>query len=602
MIKTACPLDCYDACAITCSPENSSKLIATPSHPVGNGALCALMNRYFPNADRITEPMIDGKAVSMEEALDAVADAMRERKSLLHRGSGNLGVMQSVTNLLMDRAGGYLTHGSLCDGAGQAGIEAGRGVNRMLPPEQIAKADTVVVWGRNLTVTNSHIMPYIEGKNLVVIDPVKTPIAKKADLHIQLKPRSDFYLAMMLARFNIMEDAQNDEWLEKMGMDIEDFYDFTRTFRIKAILEYMGLSLDDMGDLMTYLQNDKVVILVGNGVQKYSIGHYVLWAIDSLAATLGLFGRDGCGVSFLGNSRLDFDDPFRVNAPTVSIVDTPFEKFDTVIIQGANPLASMPDTGRVEESISKTEKVIYFGLYENESSEKADIVIPAKSFLEKNDLRLSYGHHIATPMPKAIESDTGISEYEFTQEILKRLNLPPIESEESYISHWLNQCREDKGHYIIPSHRDTPYEEGFGEDEDDEYEFIDDFDDDFEDIKRFRKARKFKDKKVQKIEEFWLITPKSAHSLNTQFERKEEVYIHTCHGFRDGEKITVCSEHGEVELKVKNSSDLREDCLMIYAGTRGVNRLTPSIVSEEGDGACYQEVKLKIKELEDVSE
>ena len=596
MIKTACPLDCYDACAITCSPESIDRLIATPSHPVGNGALCALMNRYFPKAKRITKPMVDGKEVTLEEALDRVADSLKDKKSLLFRGSGNLGVMQSVTNLLMDRVGGYLTHGSLCDGAGQAGIEAGRGVNRMLPLEQIAKADTVIVWGRNITVTNSHIMPYIEGKNLVVIDPIKTPIAKRANLHIQLKPRSDFYLAIMLARFNIMEDAQNDEWLEKMGLDIEDFYDFTRTFRIKAILDYMGLSLDDMGDLMTYLQNDRVVILVGNGVQKYSIGHYAMWAIDSLAATLGLFGREGCGVSFLGNSRLDFDEPFRVKTPTVSIVNTPFDEFDTVIVQGANPLESMPDTNRVEESISKVENLIYFGLYENETSKRANIIIPAKTFLEKDDLRLSYGHHIATPMPKVIDSDIGISEYDFTQEILKRLNLSAIDSQESYIKAYLNQCKIEDEHYIVPSYREIPYESGFGEDEDDEYEFIDDFDDDFENIKRFRKPRKLKEQ--TKDNDFWLVTPKSPHSLNTQFERYDTLYIHPNNGFRDAEEVIVYSDYGETKLKVKNSTDVREDTIMIYAGTIGVNRLTPSIISEEGESACFQEVKVKIKKIE----
>ena len=601
MIKTACPLDCYDACAITCSPENTSKMIATPSHIVGNGALCALMNRYFPNANRITKPMVNGKEVSMSEALDAVANAIKDKKSLLYRGSGNLGVMQSVTNLLMERSGGYLTHGSLCDGAGQAGIEAGRGVNRLLPLEEIKKADTVIVWGRNITVTNSHLMPYIEGKNLVVIDPVKTPIAKMANLHIQLKPRSDFYLAMMLARFNIMEDAQDDEWLEKMGMDIDDFYDFTRTFRIKAILDYMGLSLDDMGDLMTYLQNDRVVILVGNGVQKYSIGHYVLWAIDSLAATLGLFGKEGCGVSFLGNSRLGFDDPFRVKTPTVSIVNTPFEEFDSVIVQGANPLESMPNTNRVKESIKEVDNLIYFGLYENETSKRANIIIPAKNFLEKDDIRLSYGHHIVTPMQKVVDSDIGISEYDFTQEILKRLNLTPIKSQEYYLSQYLEQCKKDGQYYIAPSYQEVPYKDGFGEDGDEEYEFIDDFDDDFENIRRFRKARKLKENKESKIEEFWLITPKSPHSLNTQFKQNDEVYIHPNFGFKDGQKITIYSEYGEVELKVKNSIDLREDSLMIYSGTKGVNNLTPSIISEEGEGACYQEVKLKIKELEDAS-
>jgi len=85
--------------------------------------------------------------------------------------------MQEVTSLFMEKTGGSLTHGSLCDAAGEAGILLGRGVHRNLPVEQIAKADTVVVWGRNVTVTNAHLMPFLEGKKLVVIDPVKTPIA-----------------------------------------------------------------------------------------------------------------------------------------------------------------------------------------------------------------------------------------------------------------------------------------------------------------------------------------------------------------------------------------------------------------------------------------
>ncbi len=171
-----------------------------------------------------------------------------------------------------------------------------------------------------------------------------------------------------------MEDSQNDEWLESWGGDFEDFYDFTRTFRIKAILDYMELSLDDMGELMGYIQEEKVVFLVGAGVQKYSIGHYVLWAIDSLASTLGLFGREGSGVSYFGSSRFGFENPFKVNLPTVPVATTEFEKFNSVIIQGGNPTSSMPNSNRVEESLKSVKNLIYFGIYENETSKLANII------------------------------------------------------------------------------------------------------------------------------------------------------------------------------------------------------------------------------------
>jgi anaerobic selenocysteine-containing dehydrogenase len=597
MIQTACPLDCWDACAVTCDSSRPDRLVATPGHPMYNGALCTLLNRSFHEAPRIEKPRIDGREVSIKEALEAAGEALKAKNPLLWRGSGNLGVMQSVTNLLIERLGGTLTHGSLCDGPGQAGILEGRGINRQLPPEQIAKADVVVVWGRNLPVTNAHLIPFIEGKKLVVIDPVRTKLAERADLHIQIKPRTDVYLALLLARFITMEDTQNDAWLEEWGPDFDEFYDFTRSFRIKALLEYMGLNLDDMGDLLTYLQQDRVVFLVGAGVQKYTIGHYALWAIDSLAATLGLFGREGCGVSFLGESRRGFKDPFAVKTPTVPMATTPFEKFETVLVQGGNPAASMPGSEQVVKRLEAVKNLIYFGLYENETSELARIVIPAKNFLEKRDLRLSYGHQYVTVMNQAVESGIGISEYDFTAELFGRLGLEGLRSEEEYLQEWIAQCPKKGEQLVLPDHEELPYAEGFGEEGGEEFVFMDDFDDEFEDTRRFRKARKLR-KKDEEITEFWLLTPKQNKSLNTQFHRPERVHVPPSAGVEEGASITVRSEHGSVTLTAHIDERLRPDCVLIPAGTRGVNRLTPPILSDEGDGACYQEVKVILESEE----
>jgi len=388
---TACGLDCYDACSIIVE-EDAFKIKGDASHPAGNGALCALLNKYMLETPRIEKPRVNGLEVSMDEALEAVAEAFKADRSLLWRGSGNFAVMQEVTNLFMEEIEGSLTKGSLCDGSGDAGIVMGRGVNRTLPLDQIEKAEVVVVWGRNVTVTNSHIMPYLEGKKIVVIDPVRTAIAKKADFYLQIAPRTDYYVAIMLARFVFMEDSDATEWMDEFAPEHEDFYDFTREHRIKSILEHIGVDLGDMGRMMNYLRNRKVVFLVGAGVQKYSTGSYVMHAIDSLASTLGLFGQEGCGVSYLGNSKLGFDNPFSVECKRVPKATTNFSNFDTVLVQGGNPAASMPDSNRVKKELEDVENLIYFGLHENETSQLAKIVIPAKNFFEKEDVRLSYGH------------------------------------------------------------------------------------------------------------------------------------------------------------------------------------------------------------------
>ena len=583
MIRTACPLDCWDACAITCDPSYPTKLVTTPTHPTSNGALCALLSKHMHEAPRIEKPRLHGEEVGMEEVLDAAAAALGNTPMLQWRGSGNLGVMQSVTNLLVEQLGGTRTYGSLCDGAGQAGILAGRGYNRQLPPEQIAKAEVVVVWGRNLTVTNAHIMPYIRGKKLIVIDPVRSAIAKQAQMHLQIQPRSDFLLAIMLARFVAMENAEDAAWLEAHAEDFEDFYAFTQDFRMVPALRSIGTDLQEIGELLRYLIGHKVVFLVGGGPQKYSNGHAVFWAIDSLAATLGLFGREGCGVSYLGNSTQGFENPFEVETDRVSIVTTPFERFRTVLVRGGNPAGSMPGTNRVVSSLKQVETLIYFGLHENETSHLADIVIPAKTFLEKEDIRLCYGHHYIEEMHRVLESDIGISEYDFVAAMYKRLGLEGLESEQHYLDIWREQFATAHGYAALPDYEEIPYREGFGEENEERFVFIDAYEDGFDE--------------VAEAGSYWLLSPKSPKSLNTQFVRSEQVLLPPSSGFKNAERIRVCSAHGEQQFDVKISHDLREDCVVIYAGSIGLNKLTPPLASEEGEGACYQEVKVRLERL-----
>ncbi len=579
---TACPLDCYDACAVVVDPE-TLKMTGLPHHPLTRGTLCPHLNRHYKEAERITKPRIDGKEVTMEEALEAVADAVREagEEFLLYRGSGHVGFMQSITELLPASLGGWTTEGSLCDGAGQAGVEAGRGISLALPPESIDEADAIIVWGRNVSVTDPHMMELLKNKTLIVIDPVKTKVAKMADLYLQIRPRSDFYLAMLLARFMYMEDMEDKIFLQERCEDADWYYDFLRTFRIRISLEKCDIALDDLGDLLYQMQNKKCVFLVGTGVQKYSIGDQVLHAIDGLAAVLGFFGKPGCGVSFLSDSMAGFNTPIQKSAKKVAKPLAPFGRFKTVLVQGANPAAQMPAQKRVEEELSKVQNLIYFGLYENETSEMARIVLPAKDFLEKEDLRLSYAHPYLQPMPKIKEAPYGISEYQLTDYLLRALGKEGLQSAQSYIDALVSQCIEEPdGLLRSPAYGRHPYEEGF-ETDSGNFEFLEEFEDDFDD----------------EAEGLWLLTPKSPHSLNSQFRRETHLWLHPSHGYEEEEMVRVVSEFGDVTLPVRLSEDIRRDSVVIYAGTPGVNRLTPPIMSLQGKNACYQEVKVQLEKI-----
>ncbi|WP_200762236.1 molybdopterin-containing oxidoreductase family protein [Nitrosophilus alvini] len=577
-IKTACPLDCYDACSVI---YMDGKLKGDKNHPVTRGFLCPHLNNYH-KYKVLEKPKFRGKEISLEKAVSILAEKLKSVKpeNVLHfRGSGNLGKMQEVTDLFFAKYGAVLTKGSLCDAAGQLGIENGRGRNIILPVEQIEKSELVVVWGRNIPVTNSHMLPFLKDKIIAVIDPIKTDFAKRANIHLQINPGTDLELANMMARFTIMQNEEAEEFVEEFCEDFDYYYDYLKSFRIVRTVEKIGVDILEIMTLQELMKDLKTVFLVGNGVQKYSNGTDTIRAIDSLAATLGLFGKEGCGVSFLGDTSAGLENPFAVEAKRVNKAVVDFGNYDLCFIQGANPANQNPASKDVREGLEKS-FTVYFGLYENETSELSDLVIPAKNFLQKSDMRFSYGHEYVSFLPKIEENENALSEYELTKKLFDIFGFEGLKSEEEYLNIFKSQLIEEEGLYKIPVYEKIPYKEGFYTDEE-----------------KFLFIEESEEGSLHEKEGLWLITPKSKKSLNSQFEREKYAYLHPSLGIKEGEKVKISSEYGEYIFETKIDDSLKENTVLIYSGTAGVNFITPRKTDEYGNGAVFQEVKLKIERV-----
>ena len=572
---TACPLDCYDGCVIVY--ENDKIKALKCGHT--QGFLCPHMNHY-KKQEIITKAKYKGKEITLDEALFKLKEILKVSKKdeILHyRGNGNFALMQEVTDHFFASFGATLIDGSLCDGAGEAGIIKGRGSNKNMPMAEIAKSDVVIFWGRNPHATSSHLLPLVKDKTIIVIDPIKTKIAKMADVFVQIRPHFDLELAMLLSRFLYIQYGVDEEYLDKYASEYEDFYELTQSIRVKSTLDDTGATLGQIGDILDVVVGKKVAIVCGVGIQKYSDGADIMRAIDAFGVMLSLFGKDGCGVAYLGASKENIDTPFNIKAKRISKVNTEFSNYKTVFIQGANPLSQMPNSIRVQKSISQVKNVVYFGLYENETSEVADLIIPAKCFLYKNDIRTSYSHNGMMFMDKVAECEAGISEYDLAAYLCREFGIN-IESEEFYIKYLKNfAIKKMDGAWHVENREEIPYIDGF-DTKTKEFAFLEEF-----------------EKHPNNIDGFHLITPKSIMSLNSQFKREKFVYLNPSLGFLDNEEVVVSSACGSVELYVRLNSDVREDSVLIYSGTKGVNNLTSSKHSLDGKNAIYQENIVTIK-------
>ena len=566
---TTCPLDCFDGCSI--EVDENLNLKGEKAHPITQGYLCHHMNN-FHKFTRIEKPTLHGKEISMDEAIDIVKTKKQE-KTLYYKGSGNLGVMQSITRLAFKDAD--IAKGSLCEDAGAYGIEEGRGANLTWSPVHVAQSEVVVIWGRNPSVTNSHMLPALKGKTIIVIDPYKTDFAKKADLHVNIKPRGDIYLAMLLSRMAYMDRMEDEEFIEKRGENFDYFIDFVNAKPVVMLENRSGVCMLEVDKMLSMIKGKKVSFLVGLGVQKYSFGHSVLRAIDSFVAMLGMFGKEGCGVGYISDSAFGFASPFSMKTNRVDMPIVDFGSYDFVFIQGGNPVNQMPCTPKVKEGLDKAKFVVYFGLHVNETSKKADLIIPAKTFLEKDDLKLSYGQEYVGEMPKISDTNIGISEYELCQKLGVELK-----SEQEYIKEIRdsNTVLKD-GRLISKTYETLPYEKEFYTDSG-KFEFFDDFYDDF---------------KEEDLEEgFYLLSAKYNKALNSQFQTEQYLHVPICLGLKDEQSILLSNGTYECEYIVKNDENLRDDCMLLYSGHKNANMLTPHVMSEEGKCAIYQELKCQI--------
>ncbi|MBV5321258.1 MAG: molybdopterin-dependent oxidoreductase, partial [Sulfuricurvum sp.] len=519
-LTTVCPLDCYDACRVVI--DENGKLKGDKAHPITRGYLCPNLN-HFNQEIRLLSPTFRGEEISIERAVELLIETLKNSKpsqTLYYRGSGNVGLMQHSCEHFFAGVKAVGTSGSLCDGAGEAGVLAGRGSNEVLSPLMLNESEVVIVWGRNPHTTHSHLLPFLEGKKIIVIDPVKTAMAHKSDIHIQIKPHGDLQLAILLSRFAIIEGLHDEEFLEEHASGYNDFYELTQSVRIKSTLDAIDVTLGEIGSILEMIEGKKTAILVGVGVQKCRNGADVLRAIDGFGAVMGLFGKRGCGVSYVGNSLSNLELPFKTVENRVSKPTVDFSKYNCVFIQGSNPLAQMPSSDSVRRSFENAEFSVYFGLYANETSRSSDLVIPAKTFLEKNDFRSSYGDYTLHEMPQLIESCIGISEYELTRLLCDAFGIV-VETEASYLEFFRNQIEFHDGVGYRPNAPEIPYEEGFVNGE---FEFLDEV-----------------DLEMDTGEGFYLITSKYSKGLNSQFKRAEGVYLNPEAGFDEGEFVQLSS-------------------------------------------------------------
>ncbi|HSK01451.1 MAG TPA: molybdopterin-dependent oxidoreductase [Kofleriaceae bacterium] len=431
--QSACPLDCPDLCGLTVTVDGGRVTAVDGDRrgPLTDGFICGKVRKiadHLYGDDRVLAPLVrtgpkgsgQFRAATWDEALDLVAGrlaAIRETsggEAILpyHYGGSNGWLTEgALATRLFRRLGASNLDRTFCAAATTA---ASRGLYGAMPGvalEDYAHAKLIVLWGVNPSATGIHLVPVIErareaGAKLVVVDPRRTPLARRADLHLPVRPGADLPVALAAIGAAFARGHADLAFLERHATGTGELRTRAARWTIAAAAEVAGLDaglLDRFVEL--YAGTRPAVIRTGWGLERNRNGGGAVAAILALPAVYGKLGVRGGGYTMSnGDARWTVSADAAIGEPpprtrVVNMSDLPGALRDLreppircVFVYNCNPVATAPDQRGVIEQLSREDLfVVVHEQVMTDTARLADVVLPATAFLEHRDLRRGYG-------------------------------------------------------------------------------------------------------------------------------------------------------------------------------------------------------------------
>lgn len=461
VIRTTCPRDCYDACgiAVVKRADGLVKVLGDPDHPVARGALCgkcaiAYNGAWLDPKARITRPMKrigpkgEGRfeAVSWDQAMAEIA--ARLKGIVVDHGAATIWHTH-YTGTCSLLAGGFpqrflnrlgaseVDPDSICNAAGHAALKYLYGASDIgFDPRTAKDSQCILVWGANPSASAPHQHKHWlkeSGAKKIVVDPVRHATAAEADLHLQLFPGSDSALAFAMLHVLKRDGLIDRKFLEARTIGWGDLEPEIDRCTPDWAAPITGLPPAKIVEAAQMYGRGPSLLWLGQGLQRQPLGGNVFRAVGLLPAATGNIGKAGAGFLYLnGGGRRGFDGDYleashlrKAPKKIVSHMDLVATlkdpaKAQALITWNINIAASNPDQARLHGAL-RDERLFHIAVdpFPTDTTDFADYILPAASFLEFDDLVSPYFHLSLSPQVKALEP---MGEALPNQEIFRRLS------------------------------------------------------------------------------------------------------------------------------------------------------------------------------------
>ena len=438
VVRAACPHDCPDTCAMLVTVENGRaiEIKGAPDHPTTGGTLCTKVARYLDRTyspDRLRYPMrrVGAKGegrfarISWDEALDeiatrfkAIAESTDGPQAILpYSYAGTMGLLQgaSMDRRFFHRLGASLLDRTICAAAGKAGWAAVVGASMGMDVEAYVDSRLILIWGSNPVTSNLHFWTRAQeakrrGARLVAIDPYRSATADKCHEHIALLPGTDAALALGIMHLLIDERPWIDrDYVDRYTIGFDALAARVREWTPDRVAATCGIPREQVVRLAhDYGTTKPAAIRLNYGMQRDSRrrqrrarGRVPARARSARGAIRpavrccrrrALIPVDSRGARA---ARPDPGAPRTINMSAIgdALLDARDPPVRAIYVYNSNPVAVAPDSSRVVAGFARDDLFcVVHEIFQTDTADYADILLPATTQLEQIDVHNSYGH------------------------------------------------------------------------------------------------------------------------------------------------------------------------------------------------------------------
>jgi formate dehydrogenase alpha subunit len=293
------------------------------------------------------------------------------------------------------------------------------------PIADVGKAEAFLVIGSNTTWNHPIIGDAVKravtqrGAKLIVVDPRRIELAEMANVFCHIQPGHNIPILNGMMNVILAEELHDKDYIAERCENFDEFAGSLLEFTPEKVEQITGVPAEAIREAARiYATTKPASILYAMGVTQHSQGTDGVKALANLAMLTGNVGVEGGGVNPLrGQNNVqgacDLGAlPNVVTGYQKVVDDATAEKFEAawgrklprqvgltvtdvspaaidgrvkgLFVLGENPMISDPDLTHIEKALDSLDFLVVQDIFLTETGAKADVVLPAASFAEKD--------------------------------------------------------------------------------------------------------------------------------------------------------------------------------------------------------------------------